>query len=282
MVIAMCAGCDSKASSRTGEAPESASGSAEQAATYQVPEAPYEPIRATGSVVANFDDANAIVVDYKELGTGLTLDDKYPTQTIEITGTIAGVDAISATTTSVTFHGADFTPLLCALQVPQAWARLAPGQTVTLHGTRGSIPGTLYSFVWKVMKADANPCPVLTSEKWTAEFELDPEAAHQKYNNKWFYLTGKVAGIANQEADNSTITMEGASGWTVELGINHSYREIVNAIKTGERTTALCKYESYDFQPSTRKLTMMGAPITVEFPVPGVSYGVMTAASTTE
>ncbi len=237
------------------------------------------PAPSPASTAPTIDDANAILVAIKDLGIGLDLGEKYPTQTLEITGTISSIDAISETASSITFPSEDFTPLICAIQEPQIWARLAPGQTVTLHGTKGTVPGTLYSFVWKVLKADVNPCPIISSKQLTEEFERDGEEAHKKRNSTWFYLTGKVSGITMQEFDNCTVTMEGAPGWTIELPINHTYVEIVKSIKTGDSIASLCQYESYDFKATDRKISMLGRPITETFPVPGVSYGPTSAGA---
>jgi len=232
-----------------------------------VPFAPAPP-----PAVAVFDDANAIVVDPKDLGIGIDLGKRYPTQTIETTGMISEIDAVSANASSVGIANGEM-ELLCAVLEPQVWARLAPGQIVTLHGAKATIPGTLYSFAWKVVKADPNPCPIVNSKKMAEDFEFDATAAFEKYNEKWFYLTGKVTGVTMEEFDNSTMTMEGSSLWTVEVPMNHSFGDIVKTLKIGQSTTVLCRYESFDFKPSDRKLSVMGRPITTTFPVPGVTYG---------
>lgn len=214
-------------------------------------------------------DPNVVVVDQKTVSSSLELIEKYPTKTVEFSGVIDTVGVFrESESMSAVFLKPQSVGTMCPIHEPQVWAKLAPGQAVTLRGKKFDD----MDFAWKVHKAEPNPCPALTSTSFAQEFEDSPAESHDKYNNKSFYLTGKVIAIEPWETHHFLIKLEGSRDWSIDLQVNMQYEVFVKQIKPEQTISALCTYTNGYFQPDVHTSSIDANPITIKFPVAGIEY----------
>lgn len=220
-------------------------------------------------------DENVVVVDLKDLQLKFDLESKYGSQTIETSGAIDSLLPLEEGGTSILLKaGEGLADLVaCPTAEASAWSRLGPGQSVTLQGKAG---GNLGGFNWSVVKAGPNPCPVITSREFAAEFDRDPETARTKYDGQYFYVTGKVVEAPQEGGESTGYILEGSKRWPVKLtspDLLSDYKWPV--VETGRDFTAHCQFKPllWDEWSLPEELELQGLAVTAPFPAAGVTYG---------
>lgn len=202
------------------------------------------------------------------------LEDRYPTQVVEVTAIVSSVDedAMGPEFTSIRLNNEKDTQST-AFRVfePQAFSRIAPGQTVTLQGMKFDV-SPVVRFPFRVLRFGPNPSPIISSTQISEDFAKDPQLAHEKYSGQWLYVTGKVVGIRPDWDDNSLVTLDGNTAWPVELWLNKAADE-TKSVEAGQSVAMLVKYEPIaGLNLDEPKIELKGLPIRSEFPAPGVTY----------
>jgi hypothetical protein len=216
-------------------------------------------------------DPNVVILDLKENKPGYQLAEDYPTQTLEVTGTVADVLYAQGTDSLITLKTGSVTDMLCLVHESHMWARVGPGQTVTLHGKKEVNLG-LADIAWKVVKAGNNPCPVLTPPQLAGEFTDAPSESHSKYNLHAFYLTGKAVEIEPWQTHHFLVKLQTDSDWQIHLQIDTTNETLMKSVKAGQPIAALCRYDNGFFQADSKLIELTATPILVPFPIPGVTY----------
>lgn len=222
------------------------------------------------SVVAGATVAGEVIVlTPEELGAAMEY--KYPTQTVEVAGTIHSIGYISPELSMIFLNIARGRGGIssCVVQESQAWSRFAPGQEVTLRGRAAKVSPYI-GFAYQVVKAGPNPAPILKAEDFAGEFAKDDSIARAKYRDRSFYLIGKVVSFERKPDDESTVTLQGQPDLPMTLKMDDSFNLIGGSLAAGKIITAMCTPSvgwSYD-----SGLNMNAVAITVPMPVPNVVY----------
>lgn len=205
---------------------------------------------------------------------GERFEDRYPTQVVQVRGTVAeiGNDLMGREFTSMRLLGAVGEAKLFRVFEPQAFARVGPGQTVTLQGIKFDV-SPIEHFPFRILDAGTNPCPIISSLAISEEFANDSQLAHEKYYGQWFYLYGKVVDVRKEWDENVLVTLEGNPNWPVVSWVKKADVE-AGAIEVGKEFSMLAMYEPLEDLPSNeQRVELKGMPITVVFPTAGMTYG---------
>ncbi|MDB5341678.1 MAG: hypothetical protein JWP89_55 [Schlesneria sp.] len=215
--------------------------------------------------------AQIVSVTPEELQGG-GLEERYPTPVVEVRGTVLSIDTdlMGPEFSSVRLQGPGGDAIPVRILERQAFARVGPGQVVTLQGKKVDV-SAIEHFPFRILDAGVNLCPVITSSQISEDFAKDPQLAHEKYYGQWFYLHGKVADIRKEWDENALVTLEGDSTWPVASWVKKAEAA---QIEVGREFSMLAKYEPIsELTVEEPKVELKGLPITVEFPAAGMTYG---------
>lgn len=205
---------------------------------------------------------------------GKRLEDRYPTQVVQVRGAVAeiGNDLMGREFTSLRMQGAAGETTSFRVFEPQAFARVGPGQTVTLQGIKFDV-SPIEHFPFRILDAGTNPCPIISSLAISEDFANDSQLAHEKYYGQWFYVQGNVADIRKEWDENVLVTLESNPDWPIASWVKKADTE-ATAIAVGKTFSMLAKYEpTEDLTGQEQKVELKGSSITVAFPSVGMTYG---------
>ncbi|HEY4262945.1 MAG TPA: hypothetical protein VGM98_22485, partial [Schlesneria sp.] len=215
--------------------------------------------------------AQVVSVTPEELQGG-RLEERYPTPVVEVRGTVLSIDSdlMGPEFSSVRLQGPGGDAIPVRILESQAFARVGPGQTVTLQGKKVEV-SAIEHFPFRILHAGVNLCPVISSSQISEDFAKDPQRAHEKYYGQSFYLHGKVADIRKEWDENALVTLEGDAAWPVASWVK---KADATQIEVGREFAMLAKYEPIsELTVDELKVELKGLPITVEFPANGMTYG---------
>ncbi|WP_157605188.1 hypothetical protein [Schlesneria paludicola] len=259
---------NSSTSTPTNKSSETASPADSQTAGQTAPAA-----QATAS-----PESDVVVKTVAEISKSMrtTLGEQYPTQTIEVTGPVDSVGYSLKDITGLALkHGpGTFDIAGFPLQEAEAWARISPGQTVTVRAKYNK--DSLDGFLWKIYKAGPNPSPILTTTQLGEDFKKDLTAAHNKYTGRSFYLTGKVASAETNDLKLTKVKLDTGSLPSPLLVVEPHFVDLA-PITAGQTLNALCIYNRAKLSPPLNSdETLIDIDnvelITIKFPVDGVTY----------
>jgi hypothetical protein len=214
-------------------------------------------------------DSNLIVVDPADLDTahGPSLS-AYPGKTIQITSIVTAIEITGRSNSILTIRsGSSLGASIFSAKEKEAWARIGPGQTVTLRSDH-------VDNWWQIVEGSKNPCPIISCASIAQEFEEAPLLAGDKYERRSFYLVGRVVEIdANQNAFFVLAKMEASPKVELRLAISKvSYPDFLKSLGVGQNISVLCAYDHDRIDKTLSKLELVAQPITVPFPVAGIEY----------
>lgn len=215
--------------------------------------------------------AEVVPITPEELQRG-RLEERYPTPAIAVRGTVLSIDTdlMGPEFSSVRLQGPGGDAIPVRVLEHQAFARVAPGQIVTLQGKRIEV-SAIEHFPFRILDAGVNLCPVVSSTQISEDFGKDPQLAHEKYYGQWFYVYGKVKDIKKEWDENALVTLKGESTWPVASWVKKAEAA---EIEVGREFSMLAKYEPIDdLAVGAPKVELKGLPITVKFPAVGMTYG---------
>ncbi len=202
----------------------------------------------------------------------LTLQDQYPGQTLEVRGEIDNITSADDGRSVIFLKtGKEYSTAACLVDEKEVWSRCAPNQTVTMRGSVGKLDAFTSRVLWKLVQAEENPSPVLTTAAIAKEFTEDDSLANSRYADQQFYLQGEIASIEAEVCHlktNSSIVIRVALPADAPLSPNPFLKSA--AYRVGQPLTVFAKYSTLYHEPGL--IVVDGLQITVPFPVPGVRY----------
>lgn len=214
-------------------------------------------------------DSNVLVVDPADVDAihGPS-PSQYPGKTIEVTSIVTDIGITGRSNSILTMKsGSSLGASVFSAQEREAWARIGPGQVVTLRSDR-------VENWWQIVNAGKNPCPILACADFAKEFQDSPLLAGDQYERRSLYLVGRVLEIDAKENPFFVVAKMESSD-TVELRFaisKSSYSDYLKTLSVGQRICALCAFDKDRIDKTLSKLELVVQPITVPFPVAGVEY----------
>ncbi len=198
---------------------------------------------------------------------------QFQSATLEITDLVSRIEVNhSAIICDIGPDVTDVFTFVIDAQDQQPWARIAPGQRVTL---RGRHTPTLGGFEWKIVDFGPNPAPIVTAPSLATEFIQGGVIAAQKYHKQTVYVTGEVVEKKKEEMSISYgISLKGEGRLNVLIHCPVIDDSLVNSIQVGQEIHAQGEVGTFTaFDPARNEVTLFfGKPISVPFPVKGVQY----------
>jgi hypothetical protein len=173
---------------------------------------------------------------------------KYANQVVEISGVVMVLDQDYSGRPYVALSAPEKPYQVgtrCYTTDQQPWAKLAPGQKVTLKG-RWPPQG---SFLWNhvalnncvVTGVGPNPAIKMSTQQLVKEFLADTGSAKRKYDDKWVILNGKVAGKRRDKNGVLIVDVQGEGDVKLACQFGKELEPLVKRVKAGEDLTVLCR-----------------------------------------
>jgi hypothetical protein len=183
---------------------------------------------------------------------------KYQDASIIISGTIVqvGADATDRGMISLNAEAQKAYPWVTCLAPGEfePWARYSPGQTIKLRGQYPtgdvSVPVVIRC---TVVEAGPNPAITMTAAKFADELGAGPKAVTEKYEGKYFYVTGEVDAVEKGMNGGATVYLKGNGKDRVPLAFAPVGGTKYEKYKVGSMVKVFAKFDGFNFKnPSLR------------------------------
>jgi hypothetical protein len=160
----------------------------------------------------------------------------------------------------------------CALQEPEGWARHGIGQKVTVKGTWGGrayIGAAVVDAV--VVEADPNPTALYPSEQLARDYEADPAAVLDRYDNQSVVVEGTVVKKEENKGAFAMLYLQGAG--KTQVGCRFDFHEMEQAqpIKQGQKVKVYGEFSmlwSQENTPTLHACLLVTGQTTAQAPKP--------------
>jgi hypothetical protein len=156
---------------------------------------------------------------------------KFVGKTIELVGIITSMHVYSDSVAYVTLKD----QVGCYVDDPQPWERFGDGQKVRVRGT--FTPRLVGIGLEHCTLTAIGECPLTkrTAVEIATEFKKDLDAAKDKYNDRQFLVTGKIAKIDRGASGAATVYFHGADGVSVSCSFSHDLEKRLKSLKAGQQ-----------------------------------------------
>lgn len=128
--------------------------------------------------------------------------------------------------------------VLCITVDKRPWARLCPGQQVTLRGKWPDGPHVPTLVETTIVGAGPSPAKRITAEQLTAEYVQDLETASEKYEG-YHRIVGKLLDKQRDEIDTASLLLDGGQNVRIKCGFSVHNAEQVQPLKIGDQVELL-------------------------------------------
>jgi len=158
----------------------------------------------------------------------------------EVSGVVSSMGNMIDGTSYVSLETVEYDAfgVLCITVDERPWARLCPGQQVTLRGKWPDNPYVPTLTETTIVSAGPSPAKRITAEQLTAEYAQDPETASEKYEG-YHRIVGKLLDKQRDEIGTASLLLDGGQNARIKCGFLVHNAEQVQPLKIGDQVELL-------------------------------------------